>query len=361
MPAVFCRCVLRDAHFSVRLLRNCDYIVIMSAQTLPLRRPLLAFANAFDPKPVTGIFACGVAVWVVATFLLGYKPGQDTPSYAILEAFETAWQKAFLWGLGAVILLSLIYSLRRKRTLLAVLVNSVVFASPFALFLIGVWTLDAVYLEHPATLEVVKLFGPILMLFYIFGIFYMGWRAPKGKDEALPAFMLSSFTAVILVLAFTGFKLFTSTEYIYRDAFGFIIESVQRQGDQVEVIGTLVINREGPYQFTAISNDFAMDLDDRRNSPVVEFPKHQASPSEQGRYPVRIVYTSPKSNREARMDPARPDTLTPFEFGPEVYLQVNLPAENGNPPVFVKSIPLWVQEFIDFPPRNDAPSTTQEG
>lgn len=326
----------------------------MSAQTLPVRRPLLAFANAFDPKPVTGIYAVGVVIWIVATLMLGLKPAQDNLSYAVLDAFESAWQPAFLWAMGGVVVLSLAYCAKQKRSLVAVLVNAVVFASPFALFLIGTWILDAFYHEHPATVETSKLFGPILILFYILGILYMGWRAPKGKEEALPAFMLSSFTAVILVLAFTGFKLFSSTEYIYKDAFGLIVESVNRDGEQVQVEGTLYVNKEGPYVFTAISNDFTLDPDTAMRTPVIEFPEGQQAPTEVGRYPIRIKYVSRKASRPKVAGPPR-EAYAPFEFGPEVYLQINLPPEDGKPAVFVKSIPLWLQEFMDFPPRPPAP------
>lgn len=316
----------------------------MSESTVTLRRPLLVFTNAFEPKPVTVIYALGLIVWVAATLILGLRPGESEWSYAVLEAFATAWQTAFGWGVAVVALASLVYCLKQKRGLLAVLVNAMIFSSPFALFLLGTWTLDAFYNQHPATVETVKLFGPILMLFYGIGIFYMGWRTPGGREAALPAFMLSTATAVVLVLGLTAFKLFTSTEYIYRNAFDVLVETVDRQGGTARVQGILSINKEGPYVFTAVGNDFDIHPEEFPKPLVIEWIGKSAAPSEVGDHAFRITVPDQKP-AAAQADPASGEYAELFAYGPELYLQVSLPPGEGKSGQFLKGIPIWLQEF----------------
>jgi len=316
----------------------------MSEPSATLRRPLLIFTNAFEPKPVTLIYALGVVVWVAATLLIGLRPGESQLSYAILEAFASAWQSAFGWSVAAVAVASLVYCLKQKKSLLAVLVNAMIFSAPFALFLLGTWSLDAFYHQHPATVETIKLFGPILMLFYVIGIFYMGWRTPGGREAALPAFMLSTATAVVLVLGLTGFKMFTSTEYIYRNAFEVLVETVDYQGQTARVQGVLSINKAGPYVFSAVGNDFEIHPEEFPKPLVIEWVGKPSAPTEVGEHAFRI--TVPDGKPSAGMtDPATEGPYDAFAYGPELYLQISLPPAEGQSGQFLKGIPIWLREF----------------
>ncbi len=321
------------------------------------RRPLLAFVNAFDPKAATVIYAAGLVVWFAVTLILGLKAGEDELSYAVLEAFSTAWQTAFLWSVAAVALLSMLDCVTRKKSPVAILAHATVFASPFALFLLGTWALDAFYQDHPATLEMTNLFGPFLMVFYLLGIVYMGVRIPGGREAALPAFTLSTTTAVLLVLAFTGGKLFSSTEYIYRDDFGLVLESVDQQGDTVRIQGVVSINKPGPYAFSAIRNDFLWNLAEPPSDLEIVWPQSKKTPVGTGEHPFTITYAS----RKPKPLPAPggnldEDSPAGFESRPDLYLHVSLAGRDGKPDAFIKTIPLWLHDAQLFPASGPAPS-----
>lgn len=316
----------------------------MSESPATLRRPLLIFTDAFEPRPVVAIYALGVVVWVAATLLIGLRPGESQLSYAVLEAFASAWQTAFGWGVATVALASLVYCLTQKKSLLAVLVNAMIFSAPFALFLLGTWSLDAFYHQHPATVETTKLFGPILMLFYVIGIAYMGWRTPGGREAALPAFMLSTATAVVLVLGLTGFKLFTSTEYIYRHAFDVLIETVDMEGQTARVQGILSINKEGSYVFSAVGNDFEVHPEEFPKPLTIEWVGKTSAPTEVGEHAFRITVPNVKP-AAALNEPAGESAYDAFAYGPELYLQVSLPPSEGKSGEFLKGIPIWLREF----------------
>lgn len=311
-----------------------------------LRRPLLIFTNAFDPKPVTVIYALGIVSWIFFTLALGFESKETDICYALLEVFGSAWQTAFLWSLAVVAATTAAYCLVRKKSLLVVAVNTMIYASPFALFLLGTWTLDGLYDQHPATVEMIKLFGPILILFYIIGIAYMIWRTPGGREEALPAFMLSTLTAVILVLGLTGFKLLSSNEYVYRNAFNVAVEGVNRQGNIAQVQGVLTINKAGPYVFSVIGNERDFFPHRGEDSPTIEWIGKPSAPSEIGEYKFRI--TMPNAGPSRSMSPEGGGPMNPLEMfpqGPDVYLQISLPATDGKSSAFLKGLPIWLEAF----------------
>lgn len=308
-----------------------------------LRRPLQAFAEAFEPKPVIRIYGIGVVFWILMTLVLGLEPGENNLSYALLEAFGTAWQSAFFWSLGIVVVATSAYCMRVKCSLLAVVVNAMIYALPYTLFLLGIWTLDTFYENHPATMETIKLFGPILMLFYVIGIFYMAWRAPGGREEALPAFMLSTSTAVILVLALTGFKLFTSNDYIYRNAFGLTIEKVDMQDQDAHIEGTLTINKSGDYRFSMIKNEMEMSPDQMPRSLTIEWVGESGdSLNRIGDHRFRLVIPNVRTATLRNFAQQNPDQLPQ---GPEAYLQISLPKTEGRASTFLKSLPVWLDVY----------------
>lgn len=315
----------------------------MSEPIPPFRRVLQAFISAFDPKSSVLIYAFGVIVWVIATVLIGMRPGESEILYGLLEAFGTAWLVAFGYAVAAVALGSLIACLKHKKSLLGVLSNTILFSSPFALFLLGKWTLDALYERHPATEEMIALFGPILMLFYIVGILYMRWRTTTSRDAALAAFMLSTCTAVILILGLTGFKLFTSSEYIYRDAFQVSVQKVDIKGDTATVSGVVTIKKPGSYVFGATRNDQEIYSEELSKPLQIEWGGKSPASGEMGDHPFRITLANIKKIREMRGNPAFPDGS--LAFGPELYLQISLPSENGLPGVYLKGIPIWLSEY----------------
>lgn len=309
---------------------------------IALRRPLLAFTNAFDPKPVTVIYAIGVVFWVALTLVFGLDHREDVALYTVIEAFGSAWQTAFLWSLGVVALTSAIYCIAQKKSLLAVVVNTMIFAAPFALFLLNTLILDEFYYQHPATVEMTKLFGPIFMLFYVFGIFYMWWRSPGGREEALPAFMLSTTVVAVLMLALTSFKLFLSNDYIYRNAFEIRIEKVDRQGNTAQVEGVLTINKPGSYTFSVVGNEMAFHPNQIPQTLTVDWADKAGVPSQVGEYKFHLTVP------EAR--PVRPmlpqvDSEEIYPQGPEACLQVSLSAKEGKSATFIKSLPIWLEEF----------------
>ncbi|MFV0338382.1 MAG: hypothetical protein ACK5LK_09105 [Chthoniobacterales bacterium] len=316
----------------------------MSATVSPLRRSLLSFTNTFEPRPVTIIYVIGVIVWAAATFILGYKTGEEQISYAVFEAFGSAWQDAFLWGLAAVAIASIVYCIIQKKNFLAVLINSLIYVSPFALFLLGTWTLDLFYDRHFATVETTRLFGPIFMLFYLIGILYMTWRLPKGREEVLPAFMLPTMTVALLILGLTAFRVFTSTDYVYRDAFMVTVDNISKSGDTTLVDGVLTIKKAGAYLFTVVGNEMELSFEEASNLPSIKWTGEVTKPSAEGDYPFHMVI--PKSAGTVTIEePTEENYMYLPPHGPRAYLQVNLAEQDGKPTTFVKSLPIWLEEY----------------
>ncbi|MFV0415205.1 MAG: hypothetical protein ACK5NG_02435 [Chthoniobacterales bacterium] len=321
----------------------------MNASVSPVRRSLLSFTNTFEPKPITIIYIFGVIVWAAMTFILGYKPDETQVSYAVFEAFGSAWQKAFLWSLAAVAVASAFYCVIRKKNIMMVLIASLIYVSPFALFLLGVWTMDAIYYRHFATVETTRLFGPIFMLFYLIGIIYMTWRIPKGREEALPAFMLPTMTVTLLILGLTAFRLFTSTDYIYWNAFNIMVNEINRQDDTTQVQGVLTINKAGEYSFLVVGGEIDLTYDDQAATPTIAWVEGNVTPSTTGDHSFEIVIPKNKlQEQQARVtDPAlaaEPYTDIP-PYNPEAYLQVSIVGEDGKPNTFIKSLPIWTEEY----------------
>lgn len=320
----------------------------MSKQPSPLRRFLTAFTNVLEPVPAAWIFGLGIVTWILVTAFFGWKSGENALFFAFSDGFGAAWQTAFLWSLAAVAVASAIYCVRAKASLLAVAANTMIYASPYALFLLGVWTLDGLYDQHPSTVETTRIFGPLLIFFYVLGTLYMRWRAPKGRDESFPFFMLSTVTPVLLILGMAAFKLLTSNDYIYRNAFDMMVDSVKWEGDQVEVLGTLSLNKPGNYAFSAINNDeMEMDVAEFPKPLVIEWKGASGQPSQVGTHPFRIRQENPRlAKRRALREAHREDPdAPPFFYGPEISLQINLVAQDGKPGAFIKSLPFRLEEF----------------
>lgn len=318
----------------------------MNQPISPIRRFLTAFANCLAPKPAVSIYAVGVIVWVAGMLLLGLKSGEGNLSYALLESTRSLWQTAFLWSIAAVALAALIYSVKSKKSLLTVVAYTVVYTSPYALFLLGIWTLDAFYFQHPATVETSSILGPIFVIFYVIGILYMRARAERDKDEAQMFFILPTFTVVILLVGITAVKLFTSNEYIYRDAFRMVIESVDRKGDPVKVQGTLTLNKSGNYSFSAISNEMMISPDDMPRTLKVVWAGDVNEPTEEGDYKFSVDLPKSKLAQRGPWNPNAEDFAGPGYSGPEVYFQINLKPASKDGHVLLKSIPIWLDEFI---------------
>lgn len=318
----------------------------MTQPTSLLRRFLAAFANCLAPKPAVFIYATGVIVWVAGMILLGLQSNEGNLSYALLESTNTLWQVAFLWSIVGVAIAALIYCLKEKKSLLAVVAYTVVYTSPYALFLLGVWTLDAFYFQHPATVETSGLLGPIFAIFYAIGILYMFLRASRDKEEAQMFFILPTFTVVILLVGMTAFKLFTSNEYIYRDAFRLVIDSVDRQADPVKVRGTLTLNKAGSYTFSAISNEMMISPDDMPRSLKVVWEDAGKAPAVEGSYGFSLDIPKSKLAQRGPWNPDSGNYIGTEYSGPEVYFQVNLQANANNSQALLRSVPIWLDEFI---------------
>lgn len=319
----------------------------MSKPLSPLRRFLAAFASSLEPKPAAVIYTLGVIAWVLGMFLLGMQSSESNLFYALIEDTRSIWQTAFLWSVAVVAVASLVYCAKARRSLLTAVSNTVVYTSPYALFLLGVWTLDAFYAQHPATVETTSILGPIFVIFYVIGILYMWARAPKGRDEALPFFILPTFTVVILLIGMTAYKLFTSTDYIYRDAFRLIVQSVDRKGETVKVRGTLTLNKAGDYKYVAISNEMAPYPADMPQPIKVAWDNGGAEPATEGEYGFSLDLPKSQPSRRTAWTPAGTDPSAPGFSGPEVYFQISLrSAGPDNARALLKSMPVWLDEFM---------------
>ncbi len=304
----------------------------------PLRRFLSAFANSLEPIPACRIYSVGVIVWIAGMIILGLQSGGNNLPYVLLEGTDS-WQMAFLWGLIAAALAALAYCIKAKKNLLGALAYTVIYASPYALFLLGVWTLDAIYYQHPATIETTNMLELIFVIFYIIGIVYMRMRATRDKDEAHIFFILPTFTVVILLLGMTTFKLFTSNDYIYRDAFRLVIRSVERSPNSTKVAGTLTLNKAGNFKFSAFNNQIIIFPEDSPQSLAIQWSNGGKEPSQEGSYDFSI--NLPKS-REVTRQPM--DPLGTAYDGPEAYFQISLQADGNNSQALLRSLPIWLNE-----------------
>lgn len=309
----------------------------------PLRRFLSAFANSLEPKPASLIYTVGVVVWVGVMIVMALQSGDNNLPYVLLDGSNSFWQTAFLWSLLAVAVAALIHSLKAKKTLLGVVAYTVVYASPYALFLLGVWTLDAIYFQHPATVETTSMLELIFVIFYVIGIVYMRVRASRDKEEAHLFFILPTFTVVILLIGMTTFKLFTSNEYIYRDAFYLTLRSVDRSQDPVKVTGTLTLNKAGNYKFSAISNQMILFPEDIPQPLIIKWAKGGEQPTQKGDYDFSIDLPQ---GQEIQHYPPPDDPMGPDYSGPEIYFQISLQGTPKNTQALLRSLPLWLNEFI---------------
>lgn len=318
----------------------------MSTKISPLRRFLAAFANSLDPRAATKAFSFGVLVWVAAMLVLGASSERGNVLYGLIEDTHSNWQVAFLWSIAAVALASVVDCVRTKKGLLSVLSNTIVYTSPYALLLLGIWSLDAVYAQHPATIETMSILGPIFVIFYVIGILYMRLRAAKGRDESLPFFVLPTFTVVILLLGMTTYKLFTSNDYIYRDAFQLTIKSVDRSADAVKIRGVLTLNKAGNYSFQALSNEMRAFETDMPQPLKIEWSASENMPSSEGEYEFFINLPNSRISHNQRH--RAPNTPPDIDWGgPEAYFQISLnPSEPQSSRTFLKSIPIWFDEFV---------------
>ena len=313
----------------------------MSQPSSSLRRFLQAFSNSLEPKPASLIYAFGVIAWIAGMIVLGLRAGENGLSYALLNSSHAVWQSAFLWSVLAVAVAALAYAIKAKRPLLSVLAYAIVYTSPYALFLLGVWVLDTIHFQHPATVEALSMLNPILAIFYIIGIAYMRMRASREKEEAHLFFLLPTFTVVILLLGLTTYRLVSSNEYIYRDAFQLAIQSVNRSGDPIRVDCTLTLNKAGNYDYSAACNQ-VNPLSDSTLQPLnIQWGNGGPPPSKEGEY--RLSIAIPQSAAAQRHMP--PDLLPDDFGGPELYLQISLQDPAKKTEIPLRNIPIWLADF----------------
>lgn len=317
----------------------------MSKPSSPLRRFLQAFVGSLEPKPASVIYAVGVIAWVAAMVMLALQSGEGSLFYTLLGGSSMLWQTGFLWSLLAVAVAALVYVLKAGRPLLSVLAYMVVYASPCALLLIGMWTLDAIYFQHPATVETNSMLDLTFVVFYVIGIIYMRMRASRDKEEAHLFFLLPTFTVVALLIGLTAFKLFTSNDYIYRNAFQIAIQSVDRTGDPIKIAGTLILNKGGNYSFAAFENQASLLPEDASHPLSIRWANGGQTPSAEGEYGFSIVLPQSDVAKRESSDAFSDDPMNSDFGGPEIYFQINMQGDGQKAPEPLRSLPIWLADF----------------
>jgi len=316
----------------------------MNKPLSPLRRFLQAFSSSLEPKPACLIYAIGVIAWVATMIILGLRSGEGGLLYTLLTGSGTLWQTSFLWSLPAVAVAASVYAIKARRPLLSVPAYLIVYTSPYALLLIGMWTLDAIYFQHPATIEA-SMMGPIFVVFYIIGIVYMRARASRDREDAHLFFLLPTFTVAVLLISLTAYKLFTSNDYIYRDAFQLVIQSVDRTGDPIRVTGTLTLNKDGNYRFMAFGNHASPISEDASRPLSIQWANSAQAPSVQGEYGFSIALPQADAARRRVPDGLSDDPMNPDFSDPEVYFQISLQGDNQKASEPLRILPIWLEEL----------------
>ncbi|RRJ98254.1 hypothetical protein Ga0100231_004485 [Opitutaceae bacterium TAV4] len=309
-----------------------------------------ALATAINPQSTAAVLLLGLLVWIVLILVGGlFSISKDqVSSYSVLEIFENRWENAFLWSSGIVLLASLLASVRARLPKLSIVTNLILYLSPFTLVFIGFSLLDALYRNHPVTRDMHQTMGIVLILFYLIGILYFRTKARRNKDEAIAAFLLPPYIVALLFTVFAVFQLLTSIEYIYRNAFYLTVKSVETKGGEVHIDGTFHVNKAAPYVFSAMRNEMMeMPMEEPGSTATLVWEKKD-SPSSEGEYAFRITYKERK--KEKAREGGDPSSESGYNYEPEVYLQVSLPAENGGYPKSVKSLPISTWEVAEYTP-----------
>lgn len=318
----------------------------MSKPSSPLRRFLQAFISSLEPKPASVIYAVGVITWVAAMIIQALQSDEGGLFYTLLGGSNMFWQLGFLWSLFAVAVAALVYVFKAGRPIWNVLAYMVVYASPCALLLIGMWTLDAIYFQHPATVETNSMLDLTFVVFYIIGIIYMRLRASRDKEEAHLFFLLPTFTVVALLISLTAYRLFTSNDYIYRNAFQIAIQSVDRTGDPIKITGTLILNKGGNYSFAAFENQTNLIPEDEASSPLsIQWANGAQTPSAEGEYDFSIALPQSDVAKQQSREMFSDEPMDPDFGGPEIYFQINKQGDDQKIPEPLRSLPIWLADF----------------
>lgn len=308
---------------------------------------LSSLATAINPQSTSAVLTIGLLVWIILILVGGlFSISKDQFSgYSILEIFESRWESAFLWSSGIVFLASLLASIRARLPKLSIITNLILYISPFTLVYIGFSILDAIYRNHPIARDMHQTMGIVLILFYLVGILYFRAKSRRSRDEAIAAFLLPPYIVAALFTVIAVFQLLTSIEYIYRNAFYLTVNSVENKGGEVHIDGVFHVNKAADYVFSAMRNDMMETyMEEPGTNATIVWSK--GKPSAMGEYAFRISY----KERQKEKHPA-PDYYS-YEYDPEVYLQVSLPAENGGYPKSVKSLPISTWEVASYMPSS---------
>lgn len=272
-------------------------ITTVKEETLPDDSPVAESGPAAKPD-FHGLFAIGVAGWLLGTLLLfGLAWPISKPTgfaNALMWTVSNSWA-SFLFGL----LLMAGYGLVRGRgigkAVTAYLLPVVVVAAIAGICLL-------IYPDRSLREELLTSL-PVVWVFYLLGVLWMNARGGTADGSQFSRAVIPGILGGIVVLGCVAVPVFTSDAYRYHDAFVLNVLKMTPRKGSILTEGVLVIRKAGNYDFSAPLYMEVYSVDEGELASVTEMGEITWGKGEKpkgevpGEYPFQIVWndTRPKT------------------------------------------------------------------
>lgn len=207
----------------------------------------LATENVTWRRSVRPLLALGVGAWLLAT--LGIVAVSWDESFKIFEILSRLWPLSFLFGGVVLLLVTAGLGLIKKIDAWTAFAVLGAYFVPISVFLLGEYGILEIW-ENDQTRQAFT-DGLVPLAVYIVSLVLATVLGRKQTSDFLLSFAVPSTFVALVAFSLNAFFVFSSDAYIYQDAFGIKVKSVQFENGVLKINGVLQVRKDGNFGFEA--------------------------------------------------------------------------------------------------------------